>query len=363
MRQRIKHLDQLLPIIDEKDEIILIDKGWYQVVDYVYVDSDTFDTKLAHECRGIKFDAKGNLIARPFHKFFNLGEKKQAHEVNWDAPHTTMLKMDGSMIHTVFDEHGDIRAMTRKGLTDVAQTVEELFFPRKTSSYDDYCLLAGLCMRTGFTPIFEYTSPHNRIVIPYETPMLTLLAIRHNNTGVYMERIAVERYARKYGIPVVRNFLTDPETMISRAREFTDEEGIVVQFDHGLMIKVKADEYVIKHRAVSDLDSKKKVLAVVFSDTVDDFLPLVGEIDRSELLAFRDDVNRQIRFMVDAMEAIVKDHGHLPRKEYAELIFENVSNKFTSVAFAAYDKKDIREAAMHALTRNPEYLQAKWRGE
>ncbi len=359
MRQQLEHLDQLLPLIKEKDEVIVIDKGWYQVVDYVYVDKDTFSHPLLHECRGVKFDRDGEIIARPFHKFFNLGEKQQEHEINWSAPHTTMLKMDGSMIHTVFDKDHRVRAMTRKGETDVAAVVQDLFFPE----CDDYSLFSSLCMKYGRTPIFEFTSPSNRIVVPYTSPMLTLLAVRNIKSGSYMHRATLERYGHKYGIPVVRNFISSPDEMIKKARKFTEDEGIVIQFDDGHMLKIKADAYVIKHRAVSDLDSKKKVLAVVFSDTVDDFLPLLGELDRTELAAFRDAVNYQITQAAMAMEAVYRAHGHLERKLYAAIIKENISGKFSSVAFAAYDGKDVREATKRAFTRNLDYIQAKWRGE
>ncbi len=356
---RIVHIDELLPLIEDKPEFIVIDKGPYKIIDYVYVDSNTFDHPLLLECRGIKFDQGGRVIARPFEKFFNLGEKLQPHQVDWSLPHDTTLKLDGSMIHTAFDDGGAVVAMTRKGITDVAEKVQDLFFRHD----DAHELFAARCMNAGFTPIFEFTSPCNRIVIPYETPMLTLLAVRSMETGGYLSRGDTEHYAAEYHVPVVNTFMPNAEKLIDLARNFTGEEGIVITFDHGLRLKVKAEEYVMKHRAIDDLGSKKKVLAVVFSDAVDDFVPLLGELDRAALLAFRDEVNHQISIMVDAFATFHITYGHLPRKEYAELAKASIRSRSLPVAFAAYDKKDIRDAVIRILSRNQDMIKAEWRGE
>ena len=71
----INHIDDVWPFVEHKDEIILIDKGSYTVLDYVYQDENTFDVPQAMECRGIKFNADGTVLARPFAKFFNYGER------------------------------------------------------------------------------------------------------------------------------------------------------------------------------------------------------------------------------------------------------------------------------------------------
>lgn len=44
------------------------------MINYLYTLDNTFDSAVARECRGLKFDPDGKLIARPFHKFFNLAK-------------------------------------------------------------------------------------------------------------------------------------------------------------------------------------------------------------------------------------------------------------------------------------------------
>ncbi len=74
---RIEHIDDVAPHIREDSGIIISRRPDLSVIDYIYTTDDTFDTALARECRGLKFDADGRIIGRPFHKFFNLGDKER----------------------------------------------------------------------------------------------------------------------------------------------------------------------------------------------------------------------------------------------------------------------------------------------
>jgi RNA ligase len=359
MRQYLTDISQIMPLIASKSEFILIDKGWYQIVDYVYVDKDTFDHALLMECRGIKFDMDGRVIARPFHKFFNLGERINESEVDWAAHHITMLKLDGSMIHTAFSPEGKALAMTRKGVTDIAKVVQDLFFREG----DRHTHISNVLMNSGYTPLFEYTAPNNRIVIPYETSMLTLLAARNMHSGEYMDRTSLETMAAQWHVPMIRRHYSNARNLLTMARDAKDVEGIVIQFEDGFMLKVKAEDYVLKHRALDDLGSKKKVLAVVFADGVDDMLPLLGELDRAQLLDFRDQVNRQVTAVVDAVEEAIAKWGGLDRKTYAALIMAYADKRVLATMFAAYDKKDIRCSVKDMFTKNIDLIGPEWRGQ
>jgi len=91
----IGSLDDVLPHIAPNIGIIHSDHGAYSVINYVYAVDTTFETAIARECRGLKFDREGKLIARPFHKFFNLGEKRPPQEEPWDEPHVGSTSWTG----------------------------------------------------------------------------------------------------------------------------------------------------------------------------------------------------------------------------------------------------------------------------
>ena len=65
---------------------------------------------------GLKFAPDGTFIARPFHKFFNLGEKRPPQEEPWETAHVVLDKLDGPIIHPAMIA-GDMVLMTRLGMS------------------------------------------------------------------------------------------------------------------------------------------------------------------------------------------------------------------------------------------------------
>ena len=72
---QISNINHLRLHVVDKPEFVILDKGDYQVIDYVYQDQHTFDNPALTECRGIKFDMNGTILARPFAQFFNYGAR------------------------------------------------------------------------------------------------------------------------------------------------------------------------------------------------------------------------------------------------------------------------------------------------
>lgn len=98
---RIEHVDDVLGAVAGRSDFVVVKKDGYTVVDYVYAAPDSFDNPIRMECRGLKFAPDGRVLARPFQKFFNVGERPECTGENLDLskPHHVMEKMDGSMIH------------------------------------------------------------------------------------------------------------------------------------------------------------------------------------------------------------------------------------------------------------------------
>src|SRR6478609_139429 len=98
---KIEHINDVLPHIEGRPEFIVAERPGYKVIDYNVAFFDSFDDPMRLECRGIKFDAKGKILARPMHKFFNVGERPdtQPELLDFSKPHIITEKLDGSMIH------------------------------------------------------------------------------------------------------------------------------------------------------------------------------------------------------------------------------------------------------------------------
>jgi len=193
----IKNADQVLKAIDGNHAFIVKrdEENDLLIINYVLNTPDTFPPfgddpvenerlALLRECRGITFRlSTGELISRPLHKFFNIGERRDVdpEAIDFNKPHRILTKLDGSMLRPIMTKNG-LRWGTKMGVTDVAKIAEE-FINNNNTQYNDF---ATWCIKSDLTPIFEWCSLKQRIVISYSEDNLILIAVRHNFTGEYL---------------------------------------------------------------------------------------------------------------------------------------------------------------------------------
>lgn len=305
----ITHINDVMPHIDGRGDFIVAHKDGYSVIDYVYSLQDSFDDPIRKECRGLKFSADGSILARPLHKFFNIGERPdtQAGVLDFSQQHTVMEKLDGSMIHPAI-VGGEVVFMTRMGRTDVAMKAERHLTPELRT------ICAGLLMG-GATPIFEFTAPDNRIVVRYEESALTLLAVRNTVDGAYWPRPVLEGT----GLPVVsvHSSATSGTEFAAYARTVLGFEGFVLRFDNGLWVKAKGDDYVLKHKAKDSILQEKNILQLVLSGGLDDVLPLLDDADADAARSYRDSVEAGVSKTVADLSRFVAANENVPQKDFA----------------------------------------------
>lgn len=186
----IHTIDDVLPHIEGRSEFIVAEREFGTVINYVVSMADTFDMTgpddltgaIRRECRGLKFYPDGTIAARPFHKWFNINERDetQQHVIDLSRSHTIMEKLDGSMIHPM-KVGNDVRWMSKMGTTDVALQAENF-----VDDNPKYLYFASWCINNQLTPLFEWCSRKQKIVIDYPEDKLVLLAARNNITGEYL---------------------------------------------------------------------------------------------------------------------------------------------------------------------------------
>jgi len=362
---KIERIDDLLPALAGHDEFIIRHNPDYSYIDYQFLLPDSFDDDRRKECRGIKFHVDGRIMSRPFAKFFNLGEKEQPEDVNWRRLHHVLDKLDGSMIHSAKLADGRYVLMTRAGFSDQAKHAQSLFFGPDCDI--DYVTFCAHCEDFGITPIFEYTGPENRIVVRYETPALTLIGARDKISGKHLDAQEMVLMAKSFGIPLVGGYgqsVEDFREFMARVKALEGKEGYVIHFDGGHLLKIKSDEYLTKHRAKSDLDSKSKVLDVVLDGGVDDFAGALDDADAAELREFNTKVWEQVNGVVVGLGLIVESAftEKLDRKTFAVNVVPALEKWQAAAAFAAYTGLSPVPAIVKAMKRDTDIVVAKWRG-
>lgn len=234
--------------------------------------------------RGLIVDDKGNVVARPFRKFFNLSE--HASPALEDAPvgedFVAYEKCDGSM-GVCFFYSGEWHISTRGSfVSEQAQFATKLLY----RVYADQLPK----MNEGITYLFEIIYPENKIVVDYgDVAELVLLGGVVRDTGedlLLSDEVFADLAFRK---PMVFD-VDSIESLPSERRNF---EGYVIRFSSGLRVKVKLDEYVRLHRIMSSWSDKNTALALKNGDDVSVMLrdlpdemfdELRGSIDRVKAL-------------------------------------------------------------------------------
>jgi T4 RnlA family RNA ligase len=199
-----------------------------------------------------------------------------------------------------------IYLMTRMGITEVAQKADE-FLLKNQIKFSNLFNTLGV---DEYTYIFEYIGPDNKIVLDYEKEELVLTAIRHNFNGTYIFHDELQRLAIPLGIPVVGKAIDsefEGKLSINDLNESvklaSGAEGVVVRFDTGEMVKIKAEEYCRKHASKELASSFKGLVNVIVNNSLDDILPQLEEPHLSKVKEY----NEKIELWVDSTSAYVKD--------------------------------------------------------
>lgn len=345
MTPEITYLSDVTPYIEENDGIIVARRDGYMVVDYSFVTDSTFTNPVALECRGLKFDDTGRILARPFHKFFNIGEKEPPETVDWSRPHLVLDKLDGSMVHPCL-LNGELTFMTRKGVSRQAEAA-------LAASSDAVQALCRDALARGITPLFEFTSPDNRVVLEYDRTDLTLLAARDTITGQYMPMGDLTALANRYGVAVVNSFghVEDFRAFIAQSRALDGIEGYVVAFENGHRLKLKTDGYALRHKALSGVAHEKNLLAWVARDALDDVLPILHKDIAERAIAYRDQVMAAAGEHLSRITDLVAANGDLDRRDFAITVQSTLDKRLQNIAFALRDGKNGHDAMRALLIR------------
>ena len=369
----IKTIQDVLPHIEGRDEFRVMDKDWYTVINYMvslentflWDENDPIGSAVRRECRGLTFDKEGKLICRKYHKFFNVGEKEetQLNKINLYEPHIVLEKLDGSLISAQPSSYG-FRLVSKAGVTDVAMNAE--VFIADKPHYDTFI---RKCIQKGTTPLFEWVSRKNRIVVDYPEDNLILTGIRYNHTGSYLTYAVMKSYATSWNIPVVKAVNGLPvqniNLFVKQVREWDDGEGVVVRFNSGHMVKIKADDYVLRHKSKDSISREKNVIDCILQDAVDDLVPLLTPEDAARLKAFQnafwmglEDVGMDIH---DAYQQIERGQD---QKEFATMAVPSVLPQYQPFMFKLRKGVPVRDLLIEqigkSLSSQPKIETSRW---
>ncbi|WP_300102466.1 RNA ligase [Flavobacterium sp.] len=277
----------------------------FTTIAYMISDASFWELPMSLECRGNVFDETGRCVSRTFPKFFNLNENKYTQFSDLDFTDAIFFdKKDGSMITTLVVDD-EVYLKTKKSFySDVAKLAQK-------SLSDDLKLFIKYLSSFNLSPIFEFTSPDNKVVIDYGIePKFTLLAIIDNETGIYVEHgrilnIVSEWKSRGIHISVIEIYDITIDDALNSVDEVEGIEGYVCLLKDGTRVKIKTEWYRRNHRLQTDL-TYRDIAEMVADETLDDMKAEIAAegISLDIIDSIEKEVTSSIMKIVDEVEKL-----------------------------------------------------------
>lgn len=196
------------------------------------------------QCRGLVTNSKGDIIARPFKKFFNYEEHKPEDIPNEE--YVVYEKLDGSL-GILFNYENEWILATRGSFTS-PQSIKgkEILNKHDISS-----------LRKDNTYLFEIIYPENRIVVDYgDQEKLVVIGGIHTKTGDEIPDSSLF-WLQDAGFEIVTTYKTWGEGYDLLKEEISkDREGYVIRFKSGFRMKIKGEEYKRLHKILTNISNR-----------------------------------------------------------------------------------------------------------
>ena len=292
-------------------------------------------TEESMQCRGLICDNNGNIIARPFKKFFNLDEHKGPLP---DEYFDVYEKLDGSLGILYFFQ--EVPYISSRGSFDSKQALIA-----STMLHGQYKNSIPLLDKTK-TYLFELIHPENKFVVDYgEEKSLNLLAIIDTETGQeynFQEHIGL-------GFPLVKNFNAKDIKELKQLN-LTNKEGFVIKFKNGLRLKLKFANYTEMHAVVSKITNvtvwemlrEKKSFEEMISNLPDELFAWIEELTNGFLSEFKTIEN-------NSRADFIKIMSSLNNQDRRKLAIQAKNSEYTKIIFAMVDNKNYEEIIWQML--------------
>jgi RNA ligase len=220
------------------------------------------------QARGLVTTPQGHVVARPFQKFFNIGER-HCPAIPANDTYEVFEKIDGSCI-IAFHYNGKWRMVTRGSFNNVYIDYASRFLDGLEAFPQHWTIIFEVCLPSTLDPMPR--------VVNHE-PGLYLLGGRDLYNGTDLE---YDRLAQYWDGRCVQRFNgRSIDDLMREKHDLVGAEGWVVRWFGGLRMKVKGSWYLALFRAVSDL-SEKRIKELMVKTGIDDVVAEFPEELRDE---------------------------------------------------------------------------------
>jgi len=293
-------------------------------------------------CRGLIVNREtGEIVARPFDKFFNWGEMdKPAEGAFIDS---ISEKLDGSL-GIGYQVDGEWKVATR-GSFESNQALWSTDFLSKNHDMSQW--------PKNLTPLWEIIYPDNRVVVNYgHKEAIVLIGMRNRFSGFDLPDDSIRLYASFHGFPRPAIFEFKLIDTLLQSREELDigHEGWVIRYSDGQRFKVKGEAYLRAHRFLAGA-SYKAVWKAVRDGVFDDMVDGVPHEFLGEVRGWRRLIGEHIESTKERLEKLIRFAPEGCRKDFAVWATEDHPDD-APYLFAMLDGGDVDALILKKGCRN-----------
>lgn len=267
-------------------------------LNYDQIEADEGDP-IASQCRGLILAASNTIcedsplgdtvvLARPFDRFFNLG---QAHAANVQLEESRVFeKLDGTLTILYYDLHKEewhigTRSVPEADIPlsgDDSLTFRYLFERALKDtvgcSFQDWTH----SLPKNYTYMFELCTPLNQVVVEHSDFSVTLIGCRQTQNGA---EFWPKDVGQEIGVPyVLSHSLSDYADIMKFVQERDPRkfEGVVVCDHNFRRVKIKNAQYLAYSRLSDVVSSPRNVMELIVTGLVDDAIPVMSTSMKSK---------------------------------------------------------------------------------
>jgi hypothetical protein len=304
---------------------------------------------ITMQCRGLVTNSKGDVIAKPFGKFFNYEEVIDKNLIPWDSEYAHIQdKMDGSL-GILFFYDGEWIMSTRGSFTS-EQSIRGLEILK--SKYDLSKFMKEV------TYLCEIIYPENRIVVDYGCNKITFLSVTtpidelnwHTARAIFHSSDIAEEDVVESTMVTFNKKTFD----VYKQLNTPNSEGFVVRFyPSNFRMKIKFEEYVRLHRILTNVSNRDVWEYLKDDKPFDDLLEKVPD-------EFNDWVKETVRDLVVRFENIEKEYQWIFNK-IRNVYFESYQKEFNRREFAELAQRYTHPSILFNMLDGKSYKSIIWK--
>jgi len=289
-------------------------------------------------CRGLICDEEGNIIARPFTKFYNY-EEIDDKSIIPNRPFTIWEKMDGSL-GIMYWYDGKPHIATRGSFSsDQAIHAEKVLYERYGEYFHRF--------NPNYTYLFEIIYPEDIHIVNYDKmDDIVLLAIINTETE---EEYTPESMCDIFLTPTCYEGITD-YLQIRDLIPGSNKEGFVIKFDNNFRLKLKYAEYFELHSILYGL-SEKNILEHIVNGTLQEIYDKLSKFEEEQKIYLNETVqkfqNIYNRILTEA-KTLYRDDFETQKEAAAYF----TQQKYQGILFTMYNGKDYSQAIWKYIWKN-----------